>query len=206
MKLPVYSATKTQVGEFEFAPAVVACDPQPGLLFAVVQATRTNHRVGTASTKTRGEVRGSDKKPYRQKGTGRARHGTEKSGIFVGGGVTFGPKPRPFVDRLPPRQRAKAFQQAFAMKLRDGKVIVLDAWHCEGAKTKPMVQLLKQFAITSGLLVIETPNACLSRSVRNIPHVSVREARCLNTYDLLAFETVVISRAALEVIKGRLAA
>ncbi len=206
MKLTVYSTEKKQVGEIALPATWQDMHVNEGLLFTAVHAVMTNRRQGTVSTKTRGEVRGSNKKPYRQKGTGQARHGTYQSPLFVGGGQTFGPRPRDYHDALPPAQRRTALLHALVQKIRDEKIMVIDAWACTAPKTKPMVQTLKKLGIANGLLVIDAPNEALSRSVRNVPHVSVREARCVNAHDLLQYDTVVVTKTAWEQMQGRVAA
>lgn len=206
MMLTVYSADKKKVGEIALPEAWMSLHVNHGLLFSAVHAVLTNRRQGTVSTKTRGEVRGSNKKPYKQKGTGNARQGTYQSPIFVGGGQTFGPRPRTFHDALPVAQRRLAFVHALVQKIRDEKVMVIDAWTCAQPKTKPMAAALQKLGIRNGLLVLDAPNEHLMRSVRNIPNVGVREARCVNAHDVLQYDTLVVTKAAWEQMQGRVAA
>ncbi len=203
MKLAVYSTEKKKVGEIDIPATWDSVRVNRGLLFSAVQAMLTNRRQGTSSTKTQSDVRGTDKKPYRQKGTGQARHGSYKSALFVGGGQTFGPKPRPFHDALPQAQRQLAFFHAMVQKVRDEKVLIVDAWQCDAPKTKPVLAALKNLGVANGLLVVDAPNQALSRSVRNVANIGLREARTLNVYDILKYDTLVVTKAAWEQMQGR---
>jgi large subunit ribosomal protein L4 len=203
-KLPVYSIDNTKVGDIDSA-SWSAVKVNTGLIFAAVQATRTNLRQGNASTKTRANIKGTNCKPYKQKGTGRARHGNEKSPLFRGGGVTFGPLPRNFKDGISKTSRRVAAMHAFALKVQEGNVIIIDDWHCSEIKTKPLAQALKNLEVHSGVLVVDAPHRQLERSVRNIPHVHVCEARRLTAYDLIGREKVLMTKTAYQQVKARVA-
>jgi large subunit ribosomal protein L4 len=201
--LTVYSSARKKVGEVDVPEAMTSLRINTGLIFSAVQAETTNRRQGTVATKTRGKVRGGGAKPYAQKGTGRARHGSSRSILFVGGGTAFGPQPRNFHDYLPKKQRRKALLHAVALKQQEENVLLVEGWECHEAKTKPMLERLKALEIDNGLLVLDAPNALLSKSVRNIPGIGVVEARCLSAADLVQYDKAVFTRDAWEQVQKR---
>ncbi|MBI4367308.1 MAG: 50S ribosomal protein L4 [Deltaproteobacteria bacterium] len=201
----VYNAAKEPIGELELSEAVFGRKDRLPLVFEAVQAHRTNARQGTAATKVRSEVRGGGKKPYRQKGTGNARHGSLRSPLFVGGGAVFGPHPREFRHRIPRQAKRAALCSALSRKQREGKVMVVDRLHCETPKTKPMAAVLRALGVASGLIVLEGVHAHVQRSLRNIPRVKVIAERGLNVYDVLRYEHIVFTKAAMEQFAGRMA-
>jgi large subunit ribosomal protein L4 len=205
MKLAVHTIEKQSVGEVETPEQWDDLQVNGGLIFSAYHAERTNRRQGTASTKTRSNVRGSNIKPYRQKGTGRARHGSKQSPLFVGGGVTFGPLPRDFDDRLPRKQRKQALLHALVQKIRDEKLQLVNEWHCDDAKTKTVVAQLKVLGLSEVLVVLDAPNVSLTRSIRNIPHCATRNAQCFNATDCVVNDHIVMTQAAFEQIKERIA-
>lgn len=176
------------------------------LLHQIIKMQQSNRRAGTASTKTRGLVRGGGKKPWRQKGTGRARAGSTRSPLWVGGGTTFGPQPRDYSYRLPKGARRQALLSALSLKKRDGKVIVVEKLELEQPKTKLMRRLLEGLQVKSALLVIAQPDEAIERAARNLPAVRVLRVEGLNVYDLLRYEHLVLTEASLKVIEARLAA
>lgn len=204
--LTVYSTSKQKVGEVAIPEGWAKARISQGLVFNAVQALQTNRRQGTVKTKHQDEVKGSDKKPFRQKGTGRARQGSACSALMVGGGQTFGPRPRVYHDRLSPVQRRKALLQALLAKYREGKVVVLDRWECNVPKTRDAAKTLNQLGLTNALIVLDAPQDALARSLRNIPRVGVEQARAVNVLDLLRYDTVVFTQAAFEQVKGRVGA
>lgn len=164
------------------------------------------HRAGTASTKTRGEVVGTGAKPYRQKGTGRARAGTYKSPIWRGGGVIFGPKPRSYAKQINRKVLNLALRRAFTERLDAGEVVVVDKFDVEAPKTKDVVALLDGLNVGSDVLVlVGEPSVNLEMAARNLPGAEVMKASAVNTYFMLLFKKVVITRDALEVLGGRIA-
>ena len=165
-----------------------------------------NRRAGTAATKSKGLVRGGGKKPWRQKGTGRARAGSIRSPLWVGGGTIFGPQPRDYSFRMPRKARKEALLSALSLKNRDGKIIVVDKLELEEAKTKLMVKALAELKVTSALIVIPQPDEKIERSSRNIPAVKVLRVEGLNVYDLLRYEHLILTEGALKLLEERLAA
>lgn len=180
--------------------------PRSHLLHQVVAMQLNNRRAGTAATKTRGFVRGGGKKPWRQKGTGRARAGSIRSPLWVGGGTTFGPQPRDYSYRLPKQARREALLSALSLKNRDGKIIVLDKLELTEAKTKFMRKILGDLEVKSALIVIPQSDEKVERSARNLPGVKVLRAEGLNVYDLLRYEHLILTQRALTLLEERLAA
>ncbi len=176
------------------------------LLHEAVVMQLNNRRAGTAQTKTKGFVRGGGKKPWRQKGTGRARAGSSRSPLWVGGGTIFGPQSRDYFYRLPKKARKQALLSALSTKNRDGKIIVLDKFELAEAKTKLMRTILEDLKITSALIVIPESDVKVERSARNLPAVKVLRVEGLNVYDLLRHEHLILTEGALRLIEERMAA
>lgn len=179
---------------------------RPHLLHQTVIMQLNNRRSGTASTKTRGLVRGSGRKPWRQKGTGRARVGSIRSPLWTGGGITFGPRPRDYSYRLPKKARREALLSALSLRHQDEKVIVIDKLELAEIKTKLMLEVLKDLGVESALIVIHESDEKIERSARNLGTVKVLRADGLNVYDILRYEHLVLTEQALGVIEERLVA
>jgi len=165
-----------------------------------------NRRSGSASTKSKGFVSGGGKKPWRQKGTGRARAGSIRSPIWVGGGTVFGPQPRDYSYRMPRKARREALLSALSLKNRDGKIIVIDKFELDEPKTKLMVKALAELKVDSALIVIAQSDVKIERSARNLPTVKVLRVDGLNVYDLLRYNHLVLTEGALKLLEERLAA
>jgi len=165
-------------------------------LHDAVVSQLARRRQGTHDTKTRSEVRGGGRKPWRQKGTGRARHGTIRSPIWRGGGVVFGPHPRDYSYKLPKKVRRLALKSALSAKVNSGDIVVLDELRLEYPKTGEMVKILKNLKADDALLVIAEWNEAVAKSARNIPNIKSLEASGLNVYDILAYDKLVITKDA----------
>jgi large subunit ribosomal protein L4 len=165
-----------------------------------------NRRAGTAATKSKGFVRGGGKKPWRQKGTGRARAGSIRSPLWVGGGTIFGPQPKDFSYRLPKKARREALLSALSLKKQGGKLLILDKLELAEAKTKVMKKVLEDLQVQSALIVIPESDRKVELAARNLPAVKVLRAEGLNVYDLLHYEHLILTEAALKVLEKRLAA
>ena len=204
-RIPILSVQCEAVGEFEL-PAVIVDQPQrEHLLYEVVKMQLANRRSGTAATKTRSEVRGGGKKPWRQKGTGRARAGSNRSPIWVGGGTTFGPQPRSYAYRLPRSARKAALRSVLALKLRQEELVVVDAIEFAQPKTKQMLGLLSQLDMGSSvLIVLAEADVNVQKSARNLPGVKVLLSQGLNVYDLLRYRKTLFTRTALQQVSERL--
>jgi large subunit ribosomal protein L4 len=206
-RIPVFSSERKTVGEVEL-PAEIANQPaREHLLFEVVKMQRANRRAGTAATKTRAFVRGGGKKPWRQKGTGRARAGSTRSPIWVGGATIFGPQPRSYAYRLPKSARVTALKAALADKHREGALFVINDIVIPEVKTKKMLELFSRLQLQqSVLVVIADANEQVERATRNIPWAKVLRSEGINVYDLLHYKQVLFTQAAFQKINERLAA
>ena len=203
--ISVLSAQREKVGEIPL-PAVISEQPQrEHLLFETVRMQLANRRSGTAATKTRAHVRGGGRKPWRQKGTGRARAGSNRSPVWVGGATVFGPQPRSYAYRMPRSARKTALRAALAQKLRQDEVVVIDAIQFDEPKTKQMVILLAQLEMgDSVLLVLADADVNVQKSARNLPGVKVLLSQGLNVYDLLRYRKMLVTQAAMQQISERL--
>ncbi len=195
----VVDQTGAAKGTLDLAPEVFEVTPNEAVMHQALLRQLANARQGTHDTKNRSEVRGGGKKPYRQKGTGRARQGSIRSPQFEGGAVVFGPTPRSYAQDMPRKQRRLALRSALSAKAAAGELTVLDAFELEAPRTKAVTELLAKLdAGKRVLLVLGSHNEMLERSARNIPHVQVILASNLNVRDLLVAETVLITRDAVE--------
>jgi len=203
--VPVVSQTLEKVGELEVPAGVIAGPVREHLLHAAVRSQLASRRAGTAATKTKGFVSGGGKKPWRQKGTGRARAGSIRSPLWAGGGTIFGPQPRDYAYRLPRSARRAALRAALASRHASGTLIVVDALALPEPKTKRMVECLRGLGVADGaLIVLAEHDDAIERAARNIPRVKVLVAGGLNVYDVLGHAHLVMTRAALEQIAARL--
>jgi len=205
MKVKVLNRDSQVVGDIEIN--VESKDVKnKGVLFnRVVRAMLMNARQGTASTKTRGEVSGGGKKPWRQKGTGRARAGSIRSPLWVGGGVVFGPKPRDYDLKMNKKEKKLAFTQALAQRIEDGGLIVLDGLKFEKPKTKEAYELVKKLNLKKALFVLEKGMDNEYLSLRNIEGIEVRNIDSLNVYDVLRFRSIVIPKEIVDKLNRRIA-
>ncbi len=194
----VYSSTSgEQVEEMQLSDKVFAEEVNEAVIYDVVINQLANARVGTSSTKGRGEVRGGGRKPWRQKGTGRARVGSSRNPLWRGGGVVFGPKPRDFSYSVPKKVRRLALRSALSAKLAEDNLIVLDALTFEEPKTKKMVEILKKFAADKKAIVVTgSRDENVEKSARNIPGVIPRVSDRLSVLDLVTYEKLVVTKDA----------
>ena len=197
-KTTLYDRKGKSVGNIDLSDALFAAPVNATVLHQVVTAQLAARRTGTSSTKTRGEVRGGGKKPYRQKGTGRARQGTRTAPHYRGGGVVFGPHPRSYEQRLPRRMRRLALRGALTAKFGDEAIRVIDSFGLEAAKTKDFAGVLDALEAKGRILVVAPGgNDNLRLSARNLPTVAVILADSLNVVDLLNADVVLIEQPAL---------
>ncbi len=188
----IYDANRQKVGELELSEAVFGAELKPHLLHEVVTWQLAKRRAGTACTKTRTEVRGGGRKPWRQKGTGRARSGSRRSPLWRGGGVSHGPRPRDYSYALPKKVKKGALKVALSDKLREDKLIVVRGFGLEEIKTKAFAEVLGRFEAGSALVVTAGPDEVLEKSSRNLPKVKVLRAEGLNVYDILRFDQLML--------------
>lgn len=205
MKLSIIDLKGKTTGEHEIKFEVIANGIGTQAVHDAVTAQRAALRPGTACTKTVGEVAGSNKKPWRQKGTGRARAGSLRSPLWRGGGVVFGPKPRDFTKKINVKTRKLAFRKALSERLKAGDILIVDSLTVAARKTKEVVALLKGLNLDGTVtLVSESYDTNLLAASRNIPYVDLITADLLNTYDLLKNDKIVFSKGAFEKIEQRL--
>lgn len=204
MKLKVFSADGTKISEKEFDLPIFEGDKGLQAVKEVIVAINANNRQGTHSTKTRGEVRGGGKKPWRQKGTGRARAGSIRSPLWVGGGVVFGPKPRDYSKKINAKVKALAFSRALFDRAQAGELAVIENFEVKEAKTKTASAVVNRIAPSGRVLLVDAPfSANATRAIRNLSRVSLQEAAKLNTLDLANYKQIVVSSKALETIIAR---
>lgn len=203
--VPVVTQTKQPAGELTLPAGAFDGPVRKHLLYEVVNMQRANRRAGTHATKTRGEVSGGGKKPWRQKGTGRARAGSSRSPLWTGGAIIFGPQPRDYSYRLPASARRSALRSALAMKVRDGALMVVDRIEIADGKTKSVVAMLAALGVERALIVTEAANPLLERAARNLPTVKVLRAEGANVYDILRYDHLVLTQAAVEALRARIA-
>lgn len=201
-KVAVYNRNGDQVGEIELSPAIFAASINEAAMHEVVVAYLANQRRGTAETKTRGLVSGGGRKPWRQKGTGRARHGSTRSPIWTGGGTVFGPHPRDYTIRLPRKIKRAALKSALTSKYNSNEIIVLDQLSMEEPKTKEITQLLSNLKVQGkAVLITADPAPAVYRSARNIPGVSTNIVNNINTYQVLNSGSLILTRDAVAKIE-----
>lgn len=203
-KAPLFDSAGSLTGEVTLDAAVFGIEPNAAVMHQVITAQLAAARAGTSSTKTRGEVRGGGKKPWRQKGLGRARQGSTRSPQWKGGGVVFGPKPRDYAQRTPRKMRRLALYSALSDRAASGEVKVVSAFDWETPKTKAAVALLEGMGVAGkALFVIGRADRTAEKSVRNLPHVRVLPSDQLNAYDVLWADTLVFSSATVQGIGER---
>ncbi|RMH39341.1 MAG: 50S ribosomal protein L4 [Deltaproteobacteria bacterium] len=194
-----------QVGTLDLDDAVFSVPVNEHLLWETVKWQLAKRRQGTHSTKRRGEVSGSTKKPWRQKGTGRARQGSHRAPQWVGGGSVFGPKPRSYEYTMPRKARRNALKSALSARVAEGKLIVVDAFPAAGGKTKSVVQALERIGAGGGALIVDvSDNDELRRGARNLPDSKWIAPEGLNVYDVLDHEHLVMTQASAKLVEQAL--
>ncbi len=203
MQVPVRNMAGDQVGTIELSPAIFEVEVNTGLIHQAYVRQMANARLGTHKTKSRGEIDLTKAQWYRQKGTGRARHGARSAPIFVGGGVAHGPRPRDYSQKMPRKMRRQALRSALSALAQDDQIVVVDELKLDAAKTSAMRSALSNLTGDMKTLVLMAErDEAVERSIRNLANARVLRASYLNVRDLLAADKVVIPQAALEVIEG----
>ena len=205
MKLEVLDKENKKVSDFEINDDFLAVKVKDDLIHDVMLAYEQNQHTGSSNTLKRGEVRGGGKKPWKQKGTGQARHGSIRSPIWKGGGVTFGPRPDKARININKSMKKLALQAVLAGKLRDGEIVVLNEFSVATPKTKEVIMILKNFNLKNSkvLLVADSVNDTLIKSARNIERLTVTRQSTVNIFDLLTHKNVLMTKKALEEIISR---
>lgn len=203
MQVPVYDVTGQETGQIELADSVFGIEPNVSVMHQAYVRQMANARLGTHDTKTRGEVRGGGRKPWRQKGTGRARHGSIRSPLWRGGGVVFGPHPRKYTQRMPRKMRRLAIRSVLSAKMKADQVVVVEGLTELEPRTKAMIQTLARLPkgdARSTLILVDEPRENLRRGANNLEHVRVLPAQYVNMRDVLKYERLLLTREAVDVI------
>jgi len=204
-KIAVYDINNKQVGERELADDVFNADVRAYLIHDMVRYQLAARRQGTADSKTRSEVRGGGKKPYKQKGTGNARQGCIRAPHYVGGGAAFGPHPRDYDFKLNRKVKKSALKSAISVRFKEEKMTVLNALELEKISTKGFVEILNRFDLANALVVIDGANPAVELSARNLPQVKVLRAEGVNVYDVMKYRNLVLTEGAVSQLEGALA-
>ena len=205
-KVTMFNQTGAQVGEIELADAVFGIAPNEHVLFDAVMMQRASLRQGTHKVKTRSEVRGGGRKPWRQKGTGRARQGSIRSPQWRGGGIVFGPAPRSYSYKLPKKVRRLAIKSALSTKVLEQSMLVLEDLALNAPKTKDMITVLAGLSVAKKVLIVTSDiNENVALSARNIPGITVIAANEVNVIDVLHHDTLIMTKAAVEKVEEVLA-
>ena len=201
-KVTIFDMAGKDVGEMDLAENIFGVEPNKAVLHMAVVNYLANQRQGTQSTKTRTEVRGGGRKPWRQKGTGNARHGSIRSPIWVGGGVALGPKPRDYSYSMNKKTKKNALMSAFSAKVQDNSFKVVNEINLDEYKTKAVLSMLAALETgKSTLIVLPEKNDKVVKSARNIPNVKTAHVGEINVYDLLRYDTVIIDKGAVDKIQ-----
>ena len=197
-KVSVYNMEGKEVGNMDLNDAVFGVEINEHLVHMAVVQQLANNRQGTQKAKTRSEVSGGGRKPWRQKGTGHARQGSTRAPQWTGGGIVFAPKPRDYSFKMNKKEKRIALLSALSSKVADNKIVVLDAFNLDEVKTKKFAEVMSNLKVDKALVVIEGENKNVVLSGRNIPTVKVSATNEINTYDVLKYETLVVTKAAVE--------
>jgi large subunit ribosomal protein L4 len=201
-KVALYNVSGQQIGDIELSDSVFGVDVNQHVLYEAVKNHLANRRQGTQSAKTRSEVRGGGRKPWRQKGTGRARQGSIRSPQWTGGGVVFAPKPRDYSYRLPKKVRRIAMKSALSSKVLNNEIIVLDELKMNEPKTKDMASILKNLnSKKKALIVLDQKDENVVKSTRNIPGIETTLVNTLNVYDILNYDSFIITKEAVRKVE-----
>ena len=200
----IVNSTGDKVSQIDLRDEIYNVPVKSSVLHEVVTMQLAGKRAGSASVKHRSDVRGSQRKLFRQKGTGRARRGNIKSPLLRGGGVAFGPDPKSWAYKVPKKVRRQALKMALSSKLQDDAILVLDALDLEQIKTRALVDVTDNLNVENVLIVTENKNEKLELSSRNIPHVKVLRCEGLNVYDILKYKKLVLLQGTVKGIEGRL--
>ncbi|HOD35646.1 MAG TPA: 50S ribosomal protein L4 [Syntrophales bacterium] len=204
--LAVYDIDRNKVSEVELRKDIFGAEVKRDLIYDVVRMQLAGRRAGTHSTKRRGEVKGGGRKPWRQKGTGRARVGTIRSPLWRGGGIVFGPHPRDYAYAVPKKTRRAALISALSMKVNEEKILILKDFPMAGIKTKAFKEVLDRFGLKKTLFVLAEASPVLEKSSRNLRDVKMMRSEGINVYDLLKYDHLVLMEPSIKMIEEALSA
>jgi large subunit ribosomal protein L4 len=203
MQVAVRNTQGETVGQVELRDEIFGLEPNVPVMHQALVRQLANARLGTHKTKKRKEVRGGGRKPWRQKGTGRARQGSIRAPQWRGGGAVFGPQPRSYGQKMPRKMRRLAYRSALSIKAQEGQIVVLDDLQMETPRTRDMLGILDRLELEASVLILlPERNETVEKSTRNIPDVKTLRASYLNVRDLLNFDYLLVPLGALEVIEG----
>jgi large subunit ribosomal protein L4 len=202
----VFDIEKKKVAEVELNDAVFGAEISEAAIYDVVKMQLASRRSGTSATKGRSDVSGGGKKPWRQKGTGRARAGTSRSPIWRGGGIVFGPQPRDYSYSIPKKVRKKALISALSMKVKEEKITILQNFPMESISTRDFKRVVDLFGMKKALFVVDHDDAILMKSSRNLKNVKMIRSEGINVYDVLNYEHLVLLEPSIKKIEGALLA
>jgi large subunit ribosomal protein L4 len=202
----VFDIEKKKVAQVDLNDAVFGAEVNEAIIYDIVKIQLASRRSGTASTKTRSDVSGGGKKPWRQKGTGRARAGTTRSPIWRGGGIVFGPHPRDYSYSIPKKVRKKAIISALSMKFKDNKMLILKDFPMEKISTRIFKGVFDLFSLKKALFILDDKNEVLLKSSRNIKNVKMIRSEGINVYDILNHEHLILLEPSVKKIEGALLA
>ena len=200
-KVDVYDIKGNKTKTLDLNEKVFGIEPNENIVHSVIVNYLANQRQGTQSTKTRAEVRGGGIKPWKQKGTGRARQGSIRAPQWTKGGIALGPKPRDYRYKLPKKIKALAIKSVLTSKLQQGKIIVIDKMELEEIKTKKMLEIMKNLKLNKSLIVLNEKNLNVGASARNIEKIKVSTVNTINVYDLLKFDNLVFEVEAVKTLE-----
>ncbi len=201
MLVPVHNMAGEVVGEIELSDYVFGIEPNVPVMHQALVRQLANARLGTHKTKNRSEVRGGGRKPWRQKGTGRARQGSIRAPQWRGGGVVFGPQPRSYAQKMNRKMRRLALRSALSVKAADSQIVIMDDFAMEQPKTKEMAALLDRLNVDSTVLILlSDSDANIELAARNLPYAKTLRSHCLSVRDLLGYDVLVMSRESLDAI------
>lgn len=200
-KVDVLNIKGEKVEELDLCDDIFGIEPNEAVVHQVVVALLANKRQGTQSAKTRAEVRGGGRKPWKQKGTGRARAGSIRSPLWKGGGIIFAPKPRDYTQKINKKMRRLAMKSVLSSKVLDNELIVLDSLSFDAPKTKSMIEVLNNINTKKALVVLADNNESVYKSARNIPGVALATVDTLNVYDMLKYYNLVLTKEAAQKIE-----
>ena len=193
LKLDVYNVEGKKVSDIEVSEAIFGIEPNKVLVHSVLKNYLANQRQGTASTKTRAEVRGGGRKPWRQKGTGRARQGSIRAPHWIKGGIALGPKPRSYSYTINKKERRLAYKSVLSQKVLDNEIVILDKLELKEAKTKSMVKVVNNLKLEKALFILPEKNENIQLSARNIEKIKTSSVDTINIFDLLKYTKLVLT-------------
>jgi len=202
--IALYNMNREKVGEVALDEQIFAAEVKEPLIHQALKVQLANRRAGTVKTKTRAEVSGGGKKPFKQKGTGNARQGCSRAPQYPGGGTVFGPQPKTYNLGINKKARKAALRSLLSMQLKSEKITVLDQLDFAKISTKDFAGFMKKFDLERSLIITEEPSANLALSSRNVPYVKLLKADGLNVYDVLKYKNIVMTEGAVRLVEGAL--